>query len=572
MPIGRASPSVVAATFLDLSVAFRPVLFGPVPLPERDEPPMQEQDHLTSSEYPSVSVIVVAEAVVSTHQACIDTVLSETDYPNYELLVLDDETDTERTAWLGSMVEQDHRVRVLQVDAGSGRGDRINRGLSAAEGQIVVFLDDDTIVSPGWLTRLTKHLADSSAGLVGPGTNRSPAEAMIEIAYADADQFIQFAQQLAIDHAGEQTPVRVVPLFCAAARRDVLERIGPFDNRYQGGTFQAEDYALRLKAAGYTLAWARDVFVHRAGTTPLVDQDVSAISVLAADQRQFEAKWGVRWEPDRPTPDTRPIPVVCTRPGAAFQTVTGDHLVLSGWAMAPAGVRAVDAIVDGVRRERLAYGLPPGRTDLAGAYPTYPDPLSCGFEGALPVAGLAEGRHQVVIRVSALDNRTIDLVVPFEIDTAALTSGRILAFVDRPVPGQRTIVSEGHLPVRGWALSSAGIAHVAALIDGNPQGVLTYGMLRPDIPAVYPEFPDVEHAGFIGVVPLPGIEPGAHRAIIRVTSHKGERVEIAREFEVVPANQQAGQAPVVNPQYPEWLRKHQPAEADVARARQEAAA
>ena len=145
---------------------------------------------------------------------------------------------------------------------------------------------------------------------------------------------------------------------------------------------------------------------------------------------------------------------------------------------------------------------------------------------------MAEGRHQVVIRVSTLDNRTVDLGVPFEIDRAAATSGRILAFVDRPVPGQRTIVTEGHLPVRGWALSSDGIAHVAALIDGNPQGVLTYGMLRPDIPAVYPEFPDVEHSGFIGVVPLPGLEPGAHRAIIRVTSHKGERVEITREFEV----------------------------------------
>ena len=469
---------------------------------------MQEQDQLTSSEYPLVSVIVVAEAVVSTHQACVDTVLSDTDYPNYELLVLDDETDAERTAWLGSLVDQDHRVRVLQVDAGSGRGARINQGLAAAEGQIVVFLDDDTIVTPEWLTRLSNHLADSTVGLVGPGTNRSPAEAMIEIAYEDAEQFVQFAQQLAIDHDGEQTPVRVVPLFCAAARRDVVERIGPFDDRYQGGMFQAEDYALRLKAAGYTLAWARDVFVHRAGTTPLVEQDASAISLLAADQRQFEAKWGVRWEPDRPTPDIRPIPVVCTRPGAAFQTVTGDRLLLSGWAMAPAGVRAVDAIVDGVRRERLAYGLPPGRTDLAGAYPTYPDPLSCGFEGALAVAGLPEGRHQVVIRVSALDNRTVDLVVPFEIDTAALTSGRILAFVDRPVPGQRTIVTEGHLPVRGWAVSSDGIAHVAALIDGNPQGVLTYGMLRPDVPAVYPEFPDVEHAGFIGVVPLPGTRAG----------------------------------------------------------------
>ena len=268
--------------------------------------------------------------------------------------------------------------------------------------------------------------------------------------------------------------------------------------------------------------------------------------MLAADQRRFEAKWGVRWEPDRPAPDIRPIPVVCTRPGAAFQIVTGDQLVLSGWAMAPAGVRAVDAIVDGARGERLTYGVPPGRTDLAAAYPAYPDHLSCGFEGALTVAGMAEGRHQVVIRVSALDNRQVDLAVPFVVDPAAATSGRILAFVDRPVPGQRTIVTEGHLPVRGWALSSDGIEQVEALIDGNPRGVLTHGMLRPDIPEVYPEFPDVEHSGFLGVVPLPDLEPGVHRAVIRVTSHSGNQVEIVREFEVAPA--QSARRPGANRQ------------------------
>src|SRR5687768_7379798 len=207
MPIGRASPSVVAATFSNPGVAFRPVPFRPVLLAERDEPSTQERDQLTSSEYPLVSVIVVAEAVVSTHQACVDTVLSETDYPNYELLVLDDETDAERTAWLCSLVNQDLRVRAPQVDAGSGRCARMNRGLTAAEGQLVVVLDDDTIVTPGWLTRLSNHLADSTVGLVGPGTNRSPAEAMIDIAYEDADHVIHFAQQLAIEHAGEQTPV-----------------------------------------------------------------------------------------------------------------------------------------------------------------------------------------------------------------------------------------------------------------------------------------------------------------------------------------------------------------------------
>src|SRR3954468_13403702 len=96
---------------------------------------------MTSSEHPFGSVIVVTKAAVSTHQACIAAVLSNTGDPNFELLVLDEGTDAARTAWRGSVVDQHHHVRVfhVQVDAKCCHGIRMNRGIAVAEGQIVVF-------------------------------------------------------------------------------------------------------------------------------------------------------------------------------------------------------------------------------------------------------------------------------------------------------------------------------------------------------------------------------------------------------------------------------------------------
>ncbi len=99
---------------------------------------------MTLSEYRLVNEIVVAEVVVSTHQPCIATVVSDIDHPNLEPYVLGDETDTERTAWLGSLVDQVHHVRVLQIDAGSGRDARTKRDFATAQGESVVFLNDDT--------------------------------------------------------------------------------------------------------------------------------------------------------------------------------------------------------------------------------------------------------------------------------------------------------------------------------------------------------------------------------------------------------------------------------------------
>src|SRR3954452_15136782 len=95
---------------------------------------------MTSSEHPFGSVIVVTKAAVSTHQACIAAVLSNTGDPNFELLVHDEGTDAARTAWRGSMVDQHHHASVfhVQVDAEGCRGPQMNRGIAAAEGQIVV--------------------------------------------------------------------------------------------------------------------------------------------------------------------------------------------------------------------------------------------------------------------------------------------------------------------------------------------------------------------------------------------------------------------------------------------------
>lgn len=73
----------------------------------------------------------------------------------------------------------------------------------------------------------------------------------------------------------------------------------------------------------------------------------------------------------------------------------------------------------------------------------------------------------------------------FELDPGARTSGRILAYLDRPALTRRTIVKEEYLGVWGWAWSSAGIREIAA-VDGPPRGKISHGTFRPDVAATYP--------------------------------------------------------------------------------------
>ncbi|HET7092557.1 MAG TPA: hypothetical protein VFI22_03740, partial [Thermomicrobiales bacterium] len=248
--------------------------------------------------------------------------------------------------------------------------------------------------------------------------------------------------------------------------------------------------------------------------------------------------------------DERPILISCSRPGSAFNVIVGDRIVVGGWALAPAGVERVEAIFAGGEPVRLAFPSPEAPADMRARYPGYPDAADCGFAGVVPVNGATDERTTLAIRVTGRDGLSAELPVPIEIDRDALANGRLLALVDRPIPPPgRAVVDEGHLGVRGWALSSAGIDRVEAIVGGEARGRLRLGMLRPDVPRAYPDIPGVEHCGFVGLIPVTDLAPGVHRVLIRVIGGNGAQVEIEREFEVVAPKTIFGQAPRANAQY-----------------------
>lgn len=74
-------------------------------------------------------------------------------------------------------------------------------------------------------------------------------------------------------------------------------------------------------------------------------------------------------------------------------------MVLSGWALDPAGIAGVEVLLDGYSARWLRYGV--ARLDVSAAHPGYPDSERAGFEGELilATAGLSLGRHLVAVEV-----------------------------------------------------------------------------------------------------------------------------------------------------------------------------
>ncbi|HET8565719.1 MAG TPA: glycosyltransferase family 2 protein [Solirubrobacterales bacterium] len=254
----------------------------------------------------SASIVVVTHDNLVFTRLCLQSVLANTEGDGFELIVVDNGSGDGTPAYLARLAELDGRVRVLLNGTNMGFAPACNQGLALASGDHLVLLNNDTMVPPGWLGRLRRHLAEARVGLVGPVTNRIGNEAEIDTDYGTWGEYLAAAARRAEEHAGEWLEIGTPAMFCLALRRQTFLRLGPLDEGYEIGLLEDDDYAERARRAGYELRCADDVLVHHFGEASfgaLVPGGEYA-QILARNQRRYAEKWGRSWQPygRRPNP------------------------------------------------------------------------------------------------------------------------------------------------------------------------------------------------------------------------------------------------------------------------------
>jgi GT2 family glycosyltransferase len=256
---------------------------------------------------PRVTIVVVSFDNLVFTRMCLESVLAHTSEPAYDLVVVDNGSRDGSRGYLLGLAEHDRRVRLVLNAANAGFPAACNQGIAASTGDVVVLLNNDTMVPPGWLPRLIRHLDEESVGLVGPVTNRIGNEAEVAADYRTWGQFLHAAGERALRQRHESFEIDTLTMFCVALRRELYRRVGPLDAGFGIGTLEDDDYSLRVRKAGYRLLCAVDVLVHHFGEASFgkLFRDGERERVLEANRARFERKWGVPWQPyaKRPAPE-----------------------------------------------------------------------------------------------------------------------------------------------------------------------------------------------------------------------------------------------------------------------------
>jgi GT2 family glycosyltransferase len=244
---------------------------------------------------PRVSIIILAHNQYTYTRQCLRSIGQFTHMP-HEIIVVDN-ASTDGTP--KKVEEEFPEVRLLQNKENLGFPAGVNQGINAAMGEHIVLLNNDTIVTEGWLERLLDVAeADPAIGIVGTVSNYiSGVQRDPEAVYQTIDEMHAYASKMRKERKGEQIIFPRVAFVCTLIMRKVIEAIGGLDERFTPGNYEDDDFCLRATLAGFTTVIAKDVFIHHFGSRSFLAGGKEQYHArLQANRVVFLEKWGV--DPD----------------------------------------------------------------------------------------------------------------------------------------------------------------------------------------------------------------------------------------------------------------------------------
>jgi len=222
---------------------------------------------------------------------CLHRVVTAGDDTSYEMIVVDDCSSDETPERLAELTN----VRSLRTPRNLGFVGTCNLGASAARGEILVFLNNDTAVQPGWLDHLVETFDDPTVGVAGSllvGTDGTIQESG-GIIFSDASGW-NFARGEPPEFAAARARRDVD--YCSGAalaiRRDLFERLGGFDTRFAPAYYEDTDLCFAARKAGYrVVVQPRSVVVHFEGASNGVDGQGGLKRFQRVNQVAFRNKW-----------------------------------------------------------------------------------------------------------------------------------------------------------------------------------------------------------------------------------------------------------------------------------------
>lgn len=252
---------------------------------------------------PRVSAIVATKDGGNLLRRCADGVLDGTDWPDLELIVLDNGSQRPATRSYLKTLASDDRVTVLERPGPFNFSTLMNEGAARASGTVLAFLNDD--VEPlhrDWLEEMVRHALREGVGAVGAKLfypNRTVQHAGIVVIPEFVARHIHAGLGVRehgyMARAQRAQTLSAVTGACLVMRRDVFETVGGFDAEYLAVDYSDIDLCLKAGAAGYRTVWTPFArLIHHESATRGAYLSAEKRQRWEAETAAMRARWAAR--------------------------------------------------------------------------------------------------------------------------------------------------------------------------------------------------------------------------------------------------------------------------------------
>ena len=258
-------------------------------------------------EIPLVSILIPSKNKVEYLEKCIDSIKSKTSYTNYELIILNNESDEDNCIRYLQNLESRKIAKVINVPGEFNYSKINNIGVKHASGDIIALLNNDIeVISQDWLDEMVSHVVRKDIGCVGAKLLYSDqtiqhAGVIVGLGGVAGHPYKRFPK----DHSGQFYRLHLLQNYeavtaaCLLVRKSIYEEVNGLDEKKFKVAFNDVDFCLKVRRKGYRNLWTPyAVMFHHESVSRGSDQTEKNRKRFMSEVMEMKKKWKSTLEHD----------------------------------------------------------------------------------------------------------------------------------------------------------------------------------------------------------------------------------------------------------------------------------
>jgi GT2 family glycosyltransferase len=213
--------------------------------------------------HPLVSIIIPSRDQAALLEKCVDSILHKSDYSNFEIIILENNSVEAQTDELYRRLRKDRRIQIVESGGEFNFSHLINLGASRARGSIFLLLNNDVeIMNADCLSELVSQVSRPEIGIAGARLwypNGTLQHGGVILGVGGVASHIDGIRRHEPGYFARQHLAQdfcAVTAACLMVRRKVFEKLGGFDETHLPVTFNDVDFCLRARELGWRIIYS----------------------------------------------------------------------------------------------------------------------------------------------------------------------------------------------------------------------------------------------------------------------------------------------------------------------------